>query len=102
MIEQEFAGLGRVDRVVIYGSWARRHDGEPGPEPADVDFMVVGAPERDDVYAAAERSEMRLAMAVNPIIRSALAWQEASDTVVVTARNGPHVQIIDNTVGDTA
>ncbi len=28
VLEEHFAGLGGVDRAMIYGSWARRYDGE--------------------------------------------------------------------------
>lgn len=32
--------LDGVRRVVVFGSWARRHHGEPGPLPRDVDVFV--------------------------------------------------------------
>lgn len=94
VVEEEFRDLADVDQVIVYGSWARRYDGEMGREPADVDVMVVGSPERDAVYAAAERSEQRLGMAVNPTVRSAKAWREASDALVITAKNGPHLVVV--------
>lgn len=96
VIAQEFEGIGDVEKVIIYGSWARRHSGERGREPADVDVMLIGAPDRDEVYAAAERSEQRLAMTVNPTIRSARAWREKSDALVVTAKGGPHLEVVDH------
>lgn len=94
VIEEEFRDLADVDQVVVYGSWARRHSGETGLEPADLDVMVIGSPEREGVYAAAERSEQRLGMAVNPTVRSAKAWAEESDALVVTAKNGPHLVVV--------
>lgn len=96
VIEEEFRYLADVDQVIVYGSWARRHDGEVGREPADVDVMVIGSPERDDVYAAAERSEQRLGIAVNPTVRSAKAWRDDSDALVITAKNGPHLVVVAN------
>ena len=57
VIAEEFAQVAGVERVFIYGSWAARFEGEPGPTPNDIDVVVVGTPERDDVYdAAAGRS----------------------------------------------
>jgi DNA-binding MarR family transcriptional regulator len=94
VIEEEFRNLADVDQVVVYGSWARRHNGEMGREPADVDVMVVGSPERDAVYAAAERSEQRLGMPVNPTVRSAKAWRDGLDALVVTAKSGPHLVVV--------
>jgi len=29
-----------VRRVAVFGSWARRHQGEPGPPPGDIDVLV--------------------------------------------------------------
>lgn len=49
VIEEEFHDLADVDQVVVYGSWARRHNGETGREPADLNVMVIGSPERDAV-----------------------------------------------------
>lgn len=86
VIAEEFAGMKGVDQVVIYGSWARRYRGEVGREPADVDVMVIGSPERDEVYDAAERAEHRLGVPVNPTVRSADAWRDESDALVLTAK----------------
>jgi len=38
------------------------------------------------VYEAAERSEARLQMPVNPTVRSMIAWQEGVDPLVITAK----------------
>jgi len=55
VIGEEFANLA-TDQVVIFGSWAARLSGEPGPMPADVDVLVIGDPvDRDAVYAAASQ-----------------------------------------------
>lgn len=86
VIAQEFIGLEGVDRVVIYGSWARRFRGQLGREPADVDVMVIGSPDRDDVFLAAERAERRLEVPVNTTVRSSTAWKKPKDPLVVTAK----------------
>lgn len=86
VIAEEFAGIAGAEQVVIYGSWARRHAGEFGTEPADVDVMVIGSPDREGVYAAAERAEARLGLPVNTTVRSSDAWQQGSDPLVNTAK----------------
>ncbi len=86
VIAEEFADIAEAGQVVIYGSWARRHAGELGREPADVDVMVIGSPDRDAVYAAAERAEARLGLPVNTTVRSRTAWQQGSDPLVLTAK----------------
>lgn len=44
--------LDGVERVAVFGSWARRHRGEPGPPPADIDVLVVTS---DDPWPVEER-----------------------------------------------
>lgn len=39
----DLGGLYQLDgvrRVAVFGSWARRHRGEPGPPPGDIDVLV--------------------------------------------------------------
>ncbi len=65
VIGEEFA-LPQVEQVVIFGSWADRHHGSPGPPPHDVDVLVIGTPERAAIYDAADRAQVRLGLQVNP------------------------------------
>src|SRR5262245_38254227 len=45
------ANVDGVDDAYIYGSWAARYQGEPGPVPHDVDVLVVGRADDDDLFA---------------------------------------------------
>jgi hypothetical protein len=47
------SGVAGVEQAYIYGSWAARYLGEPGPVPNDVDVLVVGTADEDDLYDAA-------------------------------------------------
>jgi hypothetical protein len=44
VVGDAFADVRSVRQVYIYGSWAARHEGEPGALPNDVDVLVVGHP----------------------------------------------------------
>jgi hypothetical protein len=46
------------------------------------------------VYAAAERSEQRLGLPVNPTVRSAKAWRDGLEALVVTAKSGPRLVVV--------
>jgi len=81
VIGQEFR-LAGADRVLIYGSWAARYHGTPGPPPNDVDVLVVGDVDRADVYDAADRAQIRLGMQVNPVIRTPAQWADDADSLV--------------------
>lgn len=54
-----------VDEAYIYGSWAARYQGEPGPVPRDIDVLAVGDPDDDDLYDVARTAERRLGREVN-------------------------------------
>ena len=59
------SGAAGVEAAYIYGSWAARYLGEPGPVPHDVDVLVVGTVDDDDLYDIAREAEMRLGREVN-------------------------------------
>jgi predicted nucleotidyltransferase len=59
------SGKQAVEEAYIYGSWAARYLGEPGPVPHDVDVLVVGSADEDDLYDIARQAERRLEREVN-------------------------------------
>lgn len=80
VVGEEFSDMGGVDKVVIFGSWAARYAGEPGGAPNDIDVLVLGEPDRDDVHAAARRAERRIGLPVNTTIRRSADWATADDS----------------------
>lgn len=94
VIAEEFADLVGVDQVSIFGSWAARHSGEPGATPNDVDVLVLGKPDRDEVYDAARRAEERLGLPVNTAIRGAAQWASANDSFAMTVKGSPIVAVV--------
>ena len=54
------ADVGGITEAYIYGSWAARYRGEPSPAPADVDVLVVGTADPDDLDEVAEKAEATL------------------------------------------
>lgn len=103
VVADEFAGLDGAERVLIFGSWAARYLQQHGPPPHDLDVLVVGRPGRESVYDAADRAEQRLAMPVNPVIRTADAWDNAIDPLVQQIQSGPFVTVLvpDDAGGDS-
>lgn len=102
VVAQEFAKIAAVADVYIFGSWAARYQGEEGPAPADLDVLVVGDPDRDEVHEAAERVEDRLGHSVNAAIRSRASWDEARDGFVIQVRSSPLIHVVgaDSEEGD--
>lgn len=93
VIAEEFATLPGVERVLIFGSWAARMSGEPGPPPHDLDVLLIGDSDRADVYAAADRAQQRLGMPVNPVLASASRWTASSDGLIREIRASPVIEI---------
>ena len=70
VLAEALAAVPGITAAYIYGSWAARHDGQTGQRPVgDIDVLVLGEPDRDQLYAALSTAEQRLARPVQPTIR---------------------------------
>ncbi|WP_238008792.1 winged helix-turn-helix domain-containing protein [Dactylosporangium sp. AC04546] len=94
VVNEAFADVPGVEGLYVFGSWAARYFGRPGAAPNDVDVLVVGSPARADVYAAADAAQERLALPVNPTIRTPQQWHDASDGLVREIKASPYVTLI--------
>jgi predicted nucleotidyltransferase len=79
VLAEELEGVEGIESVYLFGSWAARYAGEPGRPPVDLDVLVIGAPDRDELDDAAQRAQGRLAREVNVTIRSPTWWREGTD-----------------------
>lgn len=79
VVAEEFADVPGIEGLYVFGSWAARHAGVTGRAPADLDVLVIGRPDRDEVDEAAERARHRLAREVNVTTRSLRWWREGAD-----------------------
>jgi predicted nucleotidyltransferase len=63
-----------IDAAYVYGSWAARHAGQPGQRPVgDIDVLILGKPDRDQLYSALGSAEERLGRPIQATIRDP-AW----------------------------
>lgn len=99
ILREELAPLSGIEQAYLFGSWAARYVGEPGRAPNDLDVLVIGTPEREGVYAAAELVEGRLALPVQVTIRTPAEWQNADDPFIAEVRRRPLVAIFDERDG---
>jgi DNA-binding transcriptional ArsR family regulator len=60
-----------IDDAYIYGSWAARHAGQPGRPVGDIDVLILGEPDRDQLFGALSAVEERLGRPVEATIREA-------------------------------
>src|SRR5438128_1450508 len=94
VIADEFADLRGVEEVFIFGSWAARYLGESGPQPRDVDVLVLGDVNRDEAFEAAMRAERKLGRPVNVTVRSAERWREGTDPFLRQLKSRPLVHVL--------
>jgi len=86
--------LDGVEEAYIYGSWAARYEGEPGPIPGDVDVLVVGQPDPDELFDLAEQASRELHREVNVHRISPQVWASESDEPFLTSvRERPLVRL---------
>lgn len=78
LLARELAAIDGVEAAFLYGSFAARASGVDGPAPADIDLMVVGTPDAEAVYAAAERVENAVHRPVNPTIVTMIQLKSSS------------------------
>jgi DNA-binding transcriptional ArsR family regulator len=93
VIAEEFI-LPDVEEVLIFGSWAARFVGHPGPPPNDIDVLTIGTAGRYDVYAAADRAQRRLDIPVNPVLCTPERWNDPGDDALINGiRNAPYTTV---------
>ena len=91
VLEEELAGVG--SKAVIFGSWAARSAGEPGPVPADIDVLVIGEAAPVRVWDAAARASRRLGMEVNAVVRTEQEWAADDGGFATEVRSRPVIEL---------
>jgi predicted nucleotidyltransferase len=94
VIGDAVAAVAGVEAVYIFGSWAARLGGEPGPPPEDVDVLVVGEPDAAVVDAALQEAEARLGREVHATLVSPAEWRAGTSRLLRTIMRRPLVQIM--------
>ncbi|GAB3871540.1 ArsR family transcriptional regulator [Kibdelosporangium lantanae] len=94
LLTEALSQLPGVDEAYIYGSWAARYNGEPGPPPGDVDVLVVGSPDADALFDLAERVSRQLGREVNVHRIAPESWAASTtDPFITSVRERPLTQL---------
>jgi len=64
VVRRHLAGLAGVESAVIFGSYAH---GRIKPD-SDVDVLVIGSPDRDDLTERLERAQLEIGRPVNEVV----------------------------------
>lgn len=93
LLAEALGGIDGVEEAWVFGSWAARFTGEPGPPPADIDVLVIGTAELRLVRSACRVVAAQVRREVNPIVVERQAWDDTSDGFMANVREGPMVPI---------
>lgn len=93
VISEALSGVAGVRHAYIYGSWAARYSGETGPVPGDVDVLVVGEADPDELNERARNAESILRRDVNVRRVREKAWEAQKDPFITTVRARPLVEL---------
>jgi DNA-binding transcriptional ArsR family regulator len=102
LLEEAIQGISSINTAYLFGSWAARYLGIQGAQPNDIDLLVIGTPDRDDVYEKAQAAAAVLRREVQVVFRSQEAWDEAIDGFVTTVKSRPLVELDLTTSGQMA
>jgi DNA-binding transcriptional ArsR family regulator len=84
-----------VEAAFIFGSWAARYHGEPGPAPRDIDVVVIGDADVYAVRRAFRPLEKDLRLEINPVVVAGGRWDnpEPEDALLDTMKDRPLVPL---------
>ncbi|MFI7699189.1 hypothetical protein [Nonomuraea sp. NPDC049480] len=94
VLGEQLSGVDGIEDAYIYGSWAARYSGEPGRVPNDVDVLVIGSADEDDLYDAARSAERQLGREVSIRRLSRDEWESSQgDPFLETVKTRPLVRL---------
>jgi DNA-binding transcriptional ArsR family regulator len=94
VLAEVLSTVAEISAAYVYGSWAARHEGQPGLRPVgDVDVLVLGDPDRDRLYAALSTAEQRLGRPVEATIRARDWLESGTGSFHETVTGRPMVKI---------
>lgn len=94
LLAAALADVAGVERAVIHGSWAARAEGVEGGRPVgDIDVLVLGDPDRDEVYSRLGDLEVRLGRPVHVDFRSADWLERGTGSFHATVVAAPLVEV---------
>lgn len=82
-------GIPGIERALIFGSFAARAAGIAGKSPDDVDLLIIGTPDRREVYDAIDRIDEAVRREVNVTFLRPERWQNESEELVRRVKANP-------------
>jgi len=94
VLAAELSKVAGVEQAYLYGSWAARYAGEPGPDPADLDVILVGNPSSGlELNDIANHVFSRLGRELNFHVVEPSEWDAAESGFLQEVQSRPLVPI---------
>ena len=93
VLAERLSDIEGIEDAYIFGSWARRYEGEPGAPPGDIDLVIIGEPDVDEVYEASRNAGAVLGQEVNAVILTPEEWQDRGSGFIREVSSGPLVRV---------
>lgn len=94
VVAEELKGISGIEQAYIFGSWADRYIGNAGRSPGDVDVLVVGTADQDDLWDAGRRASSRVGREVNVTRVRPPDWRSDATSFIRTVKSRPLVAVI--------
>lgn len=100
-LRSELEDLDQVEDAFVYGSWAQRYAGQDGPQPRDVDVLVLVRPDTDPVpvYQACARVTDLTGETINPTVLTAEEWDREDSAFSSNLREQSRVGVLGDGYG---
>lgn len=95
VLSARLRALPGLEEAFIYGSWARRHAGERGEPPGDIDLLVVGMPDRRKLARLCRAASEELGFEVSPSVVQADEWEVGASGFIRSVKRGPLVVLVE-------
>lgn len=93
VIHSLLKNVSNISKAFIFGSWAERITGTAGPNPQDIDLILIGEPSMREVSKFVEKANALLGREVNEQIISEGEWRDAKSAFLKTIKSRPLVEI---------
>lgn len=100
LIKDALHAVDGIQAAYIYGSWAERRTGTPGRPPGDIDVLIVGTADEDELETAVRPLARRLGRTVSITRVRPQRWVENADRgFLATIRSKPTITLIGTPIG---
>ncbi|MGH3115624.1 MAG: MarR family transcriptional regulator [Gaiellales bacterium] len=95
VLRERLKRLAGIEAAFIYGSWARRYEGERGEAPGDIDILILGKPDRRKLARLCREASEELGFEVNPTVLSNDDWESDATRFIRSIKEEPLVPLIE-------